>query len=102
MTKLVPFFFWILLGLSSASPPTASELEFPTIAMEQAITLAKRHAASEKIDISESYLAAAQWHPPSALVGFWRIEWRPKKLMKGGQIIVLIYADGRITHGYGE
>jgi hypothetical protein len=90
------------LLLSSVLAAGASQLEEPVIPIEQALMLAKRHVASKKIDISDSYLAKAEWQPRSGLISFWRIEWRTKKLVKGAQIFVTVYADGKIEHAFEE
>ena len=102
MTKLCLSLLFITLGFSSIRPADASHVEAPKIPIEQALALAKRYVSSEKIDVSESYIALAQWHPTSGSVSFWRIEWRTKKLIKGGHIVVTVYADGKIQQGFGE
>lgn len=102
MTKLCSFLLITTLGCGSICAAQTSDLEAPEIPMEQALALAKRHVLSEKIDVSESYIALAEWHPRSGLVSSWNIEWRTKKPVKGGRIIVIVYTDGKIEHGFGE
>jgi hypothetical protein len=102
MPKLCSLLLIVTLGCSPIFAARASEFEAPEIAIEEAITLAKRHVSSEKIDVSESYIALAKWHPKSGLLSYWRIEWKTKKPAKGGRTIVTVYADGKIEHGFGE
>jgi hypothetical protein len=101
MTKVSSFLLFMALCSSSIGAANTS-LEAPEIPIGQALALAKHHVSAEKIDVAESYIASAEWHPRSGLVSFWRIEWRTKKAVKGGHTIVTVYADGKIEHGFGE
>ena len=102
MTKVLYVLFFILLGCGGTEAVDAGQLERPAISIEQAIALAKRHVESEKLNVSDSYIAVAEWHARPGLVGFWRIEWRMKKLVKGGYTVVTVYGDGKVEHGFGE
>jgi hypothetical protein len=85
-----------------ASSTVAASFEEPTIPIEQALLLAKQHVATEKIDMTDSYIAKAEWHPRSGLLSYWLIEWRNKKFVKGGDILVTVYADGKAEHIFGK
>jgi hypothetical protein len=57
---------------------------------------------TEKIDVADSYIAKAEWHPRAGLLSYWLIEWRNKKYVKGGDILVTVYSDGKIKHILGK
>jgi hypothetical protein len=79
-----------------------AQLEAPAIPLEQALVLAKRHVTAENIEVSDMYIAKAEWNSRSGLIGFWRIEWKSKKPIKGGYTFVTVYADGRVEHAFGK
>lgn len=91
----------MLLSTFAGAADTGA-LETPSISMEQAIAAAKQHVQVQNFDISKHYLASAEWHPRSGLISFWRIEWRMKQPVKGGQIFVTIDSKGKIEHSFGE
>lgn len=90
--------FWF----TAAAAGDSAESSVPNIPVEQAIAVAKRHIKSEGLDVSRHYLASAEWIVRPSAPGIWRIEWRNKKLVKGGQVIVTIDASGKVQHGFGE
>jgi len=53
--------------MSAAALATdAIQLEAPRLSIEQALAIAQRHVASEHIDVSDCFIAAA------AELGYWR------------------------------
>ncbi len=89
-----------ILFISSST--VAESFEEPKITIEQAIVLAKQHVTGEKIDVADSYIAKAEWHVRSGMLSYWLIEWRNKKYVKGGDILVTVYANGKIEHIFGK
>ena len=85
-----------------ASSTSAASFEEPKIPSEQALLLAKQHVATEKIDVADSSIVKAEWHARSGLLSYWLIEWRNKKYVKGGDILVSVYADGKVEHILGK
>jgi hypothetical protein len=90
--------FFIIFATSVKAAP----LEEPNIPIEQAINVAKQHLTMAKIDMKESYIAKAEWHPRSGLLSYWRIEWSNKKYVKGGDTYLTVYADGKVEHTFGK
>lgn len=88
--------------LSIASYTLAASFEEPKIPIEQALLLAKQHVATDIIDVADSSIVKAEWHPRSGLISYWLIEWRNKKYVKGGDILVTVYADGKVEHIFGK
>ncbi len=86
----------------SATPVGAMAFEEPLIPIEQAINKAKQYVTTAKIDVTESYITKAEWHPRSGLLSYWRIEWRNKKYVKGGDTYITVYADGKVEHAFGK
>lgn len=72
------------------------------VKIEKAISLAREYVQSNKIDVSGHFIGSSEFNFRSGLDSFWRIEWRMKKLVKGGQIIVNVYENGKIDHAFGE
>jgi len=102
MSKRVLSVVLILLWFTGVLAANASQIEAPTISIQQALDMANRHVTAEKLEVSEMYIAKAEWNPRSGLVSFWRIEWRTRKPVKGGHIFVKVYADGKVEHAFGE
>ena len=84
------------------SSTVAASFEEPQIPIEQALILAKQHITSAKIDVADSYIAKAEWHPRSGLLSYWRIEWRNKKYVKASETYITVYADGKVEHSFGK
>ena len=91
-----------IIFLAITSSTVAASLEEPQIPIEQALIVAKQHVTSAKIDVTDSYVAKVEWHSRSGLLSYWRIEWRNKKYIKGGDICVTVYADGKVEHTFGK
>ena len=80
----------------------ATPLEEPKIQIEQAINIAKQYATTSKLDVTDSYISKAEWHPRSGVLSYWRIEWRNKKYVKGSDTYITVYADGKVEHSFGK
>ena len=84
----------------------AKIINAPTIPVEQAVTIAKKHIQDNKIDISRHFLAKVEYFGlyDEYKKPFWRVEWRLLAVppVKGGQIYVLVYSDGNSSHTFGE
>lgn len=102
MSKRLLVIVLVALWCNSIVATEANLLEVPTLSIEQVISIAKHHVETEKLDVSNHYLASVKWHPRFGLISCWRLEWRMNKLVKGGQIFVTIDANGNIEHGFGE
>jgi hypothetical protein len=102
MNKRLLSFVLIALWCNSVVAAEASQLEVPATSIEQALVLAKQHVEAAKINVSDMYIAKAEWNPRFGLVSFWRIEWNTKKPIKGGYTIVTVYADGKVEHTFGK
>jgi stage V sporulation protein SpoVS len=77
----------------------------PAMPAEKAIAVARQYVTEKHVNVSNHFLGAVEYinlrneyERP-----FWRIEWRllVGKAM-GGQIVVLVYADGTAELRYGE
>ena len=79
-----------------------SQLEAPAIPIEQALVVAQRYVSSEHVDVSDKYIAGAEWNPRSGLISFWRVTWLSRKHTRGGSVEVKVYADGRMEHVLGK
>ena len=95
-----------LLLLALTNPAMAKIINAPTIPVEQAVTIAKKHIQDNKIDISRHFLAKVEYFGlyDEYKKPFWRVEWRLLAVppVKGGQIYVLVYSDGNSSHTFGE
>ncbi len=80
----------------------ATSLEEPKIPIEQAINVAKQYVRAKKIDVADSYISRAEWHPRSGLVSYWRIDWHNMKYVKGGGTYITVYADEKVEHAFGK
>ncbi len=100
MRKLAVAVFVTFFAIASSTVTVASEE--PQISIEQALLLAKQHLTTAKIDVTDHYIAKAEWQVRFGVLSYWLIEWRTKRLVKGGQLYVKIYADGKIEHTFGE
>jgi hypothetical protein len=92
---------FILLTLSLFIFPLTSianeDFDIP-MSKQEAISLAKQYVQSNSIDISKHHIGSAEYHFSSGLNSYWQIEWRKNQLVRGGQIIVIVYEDGSIEH----
>lgn len=101
MRHLIPAVLVSFL-ITCATSVSAAPLEEPNISIEQAINIAKQHTTTAKIDVKDSYITNAEWHPRSGLLSYWRIEWRNKKYVRGGDTYITVYADGKVEHTFGK
>lgn len=100
--KFFAFVVMLLISGHVLAFDTKGLEEVPTIAIEQALVLARQYVASEKIDVSRSFLAKVEWQWQSGLMSFWLVEWRRIEFVDGGQVYVKVFADGTIEYTFGE
>jgi hypothetical protein len=76
--------------------------------IDQAILLTREYIDKNIIDVSKHYIASASYYEfyptkhSTKKLPAWRIEWRLDEPVQGGQIYVLIFSDGSITHKFGK
>jgi hypothetical protein len=104
MRKIILGFVSILLFVAWQSA-VAKTINVPAMPPEKAIAIARQYVAEKHVDVANHFLASVEYinlyneyERP-----FWRIEWRLLAgKVKGGQIFVLVYADGTSERRYGE
>ncbi len=87
---------------AAQTSPTANQR--PRVAVDEALTIAKKYVETKKIDLSQHYInsAALDLNPRGDRGKFWVITWVPDPLVKGGQIFVHIYMDKSAEVYFGE
>jgi hypothetical protein len=92
-----------MLGFSNMACSKA--LHLPDVNMNAAIETAQQYVRDQQIDVSQHYLASAQWinARDENRKPIWKIEWRLRTYMTtGGQIFVYVDQEGQATHAFGE
>ena len=68
----------------------------PSISIDEALHIARRHAEIEKIDVSQHYVDSVKLNlnPRGDRGKYWEIRWEPsERACKGCYILVFIYMD---------
>jgi hypothetical protein len=72
--------------------------------ISDAVTKAKSYVQREKIDVQDFFIQKVEfknqydeYHPQ-----FWEVTFLKVPYVKGGHMIVRVYNDGKIDHGFGE
>ena len=85
--------------LAQITPSVELTLE-PTLSLTNAIVVAQKYVADNKIDVSQLFLQSATAiyttdNPQGEWL--WRITWAPKGYVRGGQIYLFVNMDGSIS-----
>ena len=79
------------------------ETGIPEISYGASVSKAEQYLADQKINVTNHFLGSIDYNFRSGLPSFWRLEWRLKKaFVKGGQVIVIVPTQGKITLSFGE
>ncbi len=85
--------------LAQTTPSVILTLE-PTLSLTNAIVVAQKYVADNKIDVTQLFLqsATAIYTTDNPQGGWlWRITWAPKGYVRGGQIYLFVSMDGSIS-----
>lgn len=99
----------VLIASTIAAEPSEPKLRGPTLAVEDALTIAKDFVARRRIHVADSYIDSAglKRDPNSNRGAFWLVTWLRNEYasgisIKGGQTYVRIYMDRTAEVFYGE
>lgn len=96
----------LIMCVLISMPPAAygKTINIPKIKIEQAIALTRTYIKEKQIDVSRHFIGNSEYQNLHSEYQkpYWRIEYTLLAGSKGGQIIVFVYQDGKIDHGYGE
>ena len=82
----------------------AKTINPPALPIERAIELATDYVKTQKIDVSQHFLAAVEYRNLHSEYEkpFWRLEWRLLAGTSAGQIVIIVHPDGTVNRGKTE
>ena len=107
MQKYAPIAFCFFL-LFFTNVGYAKTINIPKISASEAIGITEKYIKENNVDVSRHFLAKIEYFNlhNEYEKPFWRIEYRPLTgetvVIKGGQILFIVYQDGSIVQSSGE